>query len=332
MLKHLIDFSTLAHNLLLTDLEFFGFWPVRSELIIWAHQWGKTACDSLSYRSEHNEEDTAINPPTHSPPAQHHQREKKKYQRMREKGRGGGHIINTNTPLNYFKRDFGQFVGLVLRGEKSIRGSKYVWGAENKQVQMIQSATCILNGGVQCGVEAFFLCQSHNMPLLSEHHGEFSLSFPRNRLLLPMLQSKHKTFSCVIVSQSPKYCSVLSPRQINHEKTASVCFLITSSCPHKHSEMFLNSLWKGDRIYPLHQIEMISTRVCVPNLAYRSDVASEENTAVLPPRGWGCKESSKAVISLRASLACCTFELNQCAFSSDHGNWFISVCRFQTKY
>lgn len=38
MLKHLIDFSTLAHNLLLTDLEFFGFWPLRSELIIWAHQ------------------------------------------------------------------------------------------------------------------------------------------------------------------------------------------------------------------------------------------------------------------------------------------------------
>lgn len=33
MLKHLIDFSTLAHNLLLTDLEFFGFWPLRSELI-----------------------------------------------------------------------------------------------------------------------------------------------------------------------------------------------------------------------------------------------------------------------------------------------------------
>lgn len=127
---------------------------------------------------------------------------------------------------------------------------------------MIQSATCILNGGVQCGVEAFFLCQSHNMPLLSEHHGEFSLSFPRNRLLLPMLQSKHKTFSCVIVSQSPKYCSVLSPRQINHEKTASVCFLITSSCPHKHSEMFLNSLWKGDRIYPLHQIEMFRLKYC----------------------------------------------------------------------
>jgi len=31
--------------------------------MIWVHQWGKTACDSFSYRSEHNEEDTAINPP-----------------------------------------------------------------------------------------------------------------------------------------------------------------------------------------------------------------------------------------------------------------------------
>lgn len=34
MLKHLIDFSTQAHNLLLTDLEFSGFRPVRSELMI----------------------------------------------------------------------------------------------------------------------------------------------------------------------------------------------------------------------------------------------------------------------------------------------------------
>ena len=34
MLKHLIDFSTPAHNLLLTDLEFFGFRPVRRELMI----------------------------------------------------------------------------------------------------------------------------------------------------------------------------------------------------------------------------------------------------------------------------------------------------------
>lgn len=123
MLKHLIDFSTLAHNLLLTDLEFFGFWPVRSELIIWAHQWGKTACDSLSYRSEHNEEDTAINPPTHSPPP-NTTKEKKKIPENERKREGGGHIINTNTPLNYFKRDFGQFVGLVLRGEKKHKGKQ----------------------------------------------------------------------------------------------------------------------------------------------------------------------------------------------------------------
>lgn len=31
MLKHLIDFSTPAHNLLLTDLEFSGFRPGHSQ-------------------------------------------------------------------------------------------------------------------------------------------------------------------------------------------------------------------------------------------------------------------------------------------------------------
>lgn len=116
---------------------------------------------------------------------------------------------------------------------------------------MIQSATCILTGVVHCAVfhtEAFFLCQSHNMPLLFQHQGESSLSFPRNCSLLPTLQWRHKTFSCVIVSQSPKYCSVLSPRQINHEKTASVCFLIASSCPHKHSQTFWTVSEKGQNL------------------------------------------------------------------------------------
>lgn len=143
---------------------------------------------------------------------------------------------------------------------------------------------------------------------------EFSLSFPRNRLLLPTSQSKHKTFSCVIVSQSPKYCSVLSPRQIKHEKTASVCFLISSSYPHKHSEMFWTAPEKGTESTLWIKLKCsdwniagISTRVCVPSLAYRSDVASEENTVLLSLRGWGCKESSNAVISFCASLACCTF-------------------------
>lgn len=88
MLKHLIDFSTPAHNLLLTDLEFFGFRPVRSELMIWAHQWGKTACDSLSYRSEHNEEDTAINPLAHPLPNTTKKRKKKHTREGEKEGRG----------------------------------------------------------------------------------------------------------------------------------------------------------------------------------------------------------------------------------------------------
>lgn len=49
---------------------------------------------------------------------------------MQEKERRGGgeekHIINTNTPLNYFKRDFGQFVELVLR--KKAEGEANMFG------------------------------------------------------------------------------------------------------------------------------------------------------------------------------------------------------------
>lgn len=92
---------------------------------------------------------------------------------------------------------------------------------------------------------------------------QLSLSFSRNCLLLPTLQSKHKTLSRVIVTQCPKYCSVLSPRQINHEKTASVCFLITTPYPHKHSvTLWTVSSLKEDRIYPLHQIEMFRLKYC----------------------------------------------------------------------
>lgn len=153
---------------------------------------------------------------------------------------GGGHRISMNTPLNYFKRDLRQFVELVLwekhKGKQiCLKGVKQT--STNDTICHMYSDW----SGTLCAVfhtEAFFLCQSHNMPLLFQHQGESSLSFPRNCSLLPTLQWRHKTFSCVIVSQSPKYCSVLSPRQINHEKTASVCFLIASSCPHKHSQTF----------------------------------------------------------------------------------------------
>lgn len=106
--------------------------------MIWAHQWGKTACDSLSYRFEHNEEDTAISttttPPTPPP-----------IPGRKEGGGGGGgvwerRLININTPIIYIKEDFGEFLRLFLQ-KKIRRRSKYVCGAESKQVQMIQSAT-----------------------------------------------------------------------------------------------------------------------------------------------------------------------------------------------
>ena len=95
---------------------------------------------------------------------------------------------------------------------------------------------------------------------------------------------------------------------------------------------------KRDRIYPVHQIEMFQLKYCwdinsgiqyVPSLAYRSDVASEGNTVVLSLSGWGCKESwnavINAVISLRRSLAYCTFQLNHCTFSSDHSNVLVCI-------
>lgn len=88
--------------------------------MIWAHQWGKTACDSLSYRSEHNEEDTAITPPKKK-------REREKKDIPEEKRKGGEqkrHIINTNTPLNYFKRDFIQFLELVLWEKNKQKGKQ----------------------------------------------------------------------------------------------------------------------------------------------------------------------------------------------------------------
>lgn len=168
MLKHLIDFSTPAHNLLLTDLEFFGFQPVRSELMIWAHRWGKTACDSLSYRSEHNEEDTAINPPTPPPP---NTTEKKKKNTREERERREGvwerHIINTNTPLNYFKRDFEQFVELVLRKKQKGKQICLRGGKQTSANDTICHIFWMEEYSVVCLTEAFFLCQSHNMPLLS---------------------------------------------------------------------------------------------------------------------------------------------------------------------
>lgn len=172
---------------------------------------------------------------------------------------------------------------------------------------------------VVCLTGAFFLCQSHNMPLHT-----FSLSFPRNRLLLPTLQSKHKTFSCLIVSQSPKYCSVLSPRQINHEKTASVCFLITSSYPHKHSETLWTVSEKGQNLPSTSNWNVPTEILSGYQLGYMCQawhtdqmLHQREIQWLYPPSGRGSKESWNAAISPRTSLAYCTFQLNQCAFSFD---------------
>lgn len=131
---------------------------------------------------------------------------------------------------------------------------------------------------------------------------QLSLSFSRNCLLLPTLQSKHKTLSRVIVTQCPKYCSVLSPRQINHEKTASVCFLITSSYPHKHSvTLWTVSSLKEDRIYPLHQIEMFRLKYCQdinsgicakPGIQIRCCIGCCIQR-LYPPSERGCKDSWK---------------------------------------
>ena len=108
----------------------------------------------------------------------------------------------------------------------------------------------ILSGGVQCGV---FYKSILSVGVTTYHYScnATTLSlylFQDTSLLQPTLQSKHKAFSCVIVTQNPKYCSVLSPRQINHEKTASVCFLIISSCPHKHSVTLWTVCEKGQNL------------------------------------------------------------------------------------
>lgn len=79
----------------------------------------------------------------------------------------------------------------------------------------------------------------------------------KKRLLLLTWQSKHKTFLSAIASQSSKYCCELSPRQINHEETSSVCRLIAASCLRKHSAMSWTASEK-DRICLLHQIETLS--------------------------------------------------------------------------
>lgn len=93
----------------------------------------------------------------------------------------------------------------------------------------------------------FLLESQHTITLVTPRHFLFILS-KKTLYSFPRCSKKYYTFSCVIVAQSPKYCSVLSPRQINHEETTSVCFLITSSCPHKHSVTLRTVSEKGQNL------------------------------------------------------------------------------------
>lgn len=101
----------------------------------------------------------------------------------------------------------------------------------------------------------------------------------------------------------------------------------------RHSEQPL----KRDRIYPLHQIETfrlkycwdINSAVCAKSGIQIRCCIREKYSGSTPERV-RLQESSNAVILLCASLACCTFRLNQCVFRFDHGKGCNSVCQFQT--
>lgn len=115
---------------------------------------------------------------------------------------------------------------------------------------------CVLSGGAE--PPSAWRRHSFTVRVTTSHSSpNFSLSAPGKRLLLLTWQSKHKTFLGAIASRSSKYCCELSPRQINHEETASVCCLIAASCLRKHSEMSWTASEK-DRICLLHQIETLS--------------------------------------------------------------------------
>lgn len=144
----------------------------------------------------------------------------------------------------------------------------------------------------------------------------FSLSAPRKRSLLLTWQSKHKTLLSTIASRSSKYCCELSPRQIIHEETASVCCLIVASCLRKHSEMSWTASEK-DRICLLHQIETLSGYqpgyVCQP---WHTDQMLHEREIQK-----FC--SQKAVKNLQMQRYRSTPHLLQWAFQLHHANFTI---------
>lgn len=210
-----------------------------------------------------------------------------------------GGMCAIHTLLNYLKGDIRQFAELVLEGN-------------SKEGQ--QSPACVLNRGEQLSLSGGGILSLSDTT--NHYSPNFSLSAPRKRSLLLTWQSKHKTLLSTIASRSSKYCCELSPRQIIHEETASVCCLITASCLRKHSEMSWTASEK-DRICLLHQIETLSGYqpgyVCQP---WHTDQMLHEREIQK-----FC--SQKAVKNLQMQRYRSTPHLLQWAFQLHHANFTI---------
>lgn len=124
-----------------------------------------------------------------------------------------------------------------------------------------------------------------------------------------------KTAPRVIVTQSPKYSSVLSPRQINHEKTASVCFLITGSYPHKHSVTLWTASEKGQNLASTSNWNVPTEILSGYQLGYMCQAWHTDQMLHQKKIQSSRPRMGEAVKNLevlwRASPACCAFQLNQ---------------------
>lgn len=278
--------------------------------MIWAHQWGKTACDSLSYRSEHNEEDTAINPPKGGG-KKNIPEEERKEEGVREAHNQYKHSIKL------LQKGFWT-VSRISSAEKSRRGSKYVWGAESKQVQTIQSATERRSTVAVCLTKAwrsFSLSESQHTITLVTPQPRCLYLFQETAYSFPRRSRNIKTASRVIVAQSPKYCSVLSPRQIKRAQTASVCFLITSSYPHKHSVTLWTVSEKGQNLPSTSNWNVPTEILSGYQLGYMCQAWHTDQMLHQREIQWLYPRVGEAVknpeMQLRASALYCAFKLNQ---------------------
>lgn len=276
--------------------------------MIWAHQWGKTACDSLSYRSEHNEEDTAINPPKGG--GKKNIPEERGEEGVREAHNQYKHSIKL------LQKGFWT-VSRISSAEKKQKGKQIcLRGGKQTSANDTICHWTEYSGGVSYKSVAFFL----SVRVTTYHYScntttPLSLSFPRNRLLLPTSQSKHKTASRVIVAQSPKYCSVLSPRQINRAETASVCFLITGSYPHKHSVTLWTVSEKGQNLPSTSNWNVPTEILSGYQLGYMCQAWHTDQMLHQREIQWLYPRAGEAVknpeMQLRASALYCAFKLNQ---------------------